>query len=234
MPVEPAPDVVFISFEEPNAEENFARLLTFAPHAKRVHHVEGEYNAYMAALKTAATKRFFLVDGDSWILDGFAFVPPPGPAHPRQNHMWKSRNAVNGLELMNGSVKLVSRESIASMKRNAIDPPLETIAAWQVLDTVASETRFNTSAFLAWRCGFRECAKLASASIDSLTPSAVIKVWQTQGAEAPYGKWCMLGARMGEQFGKRFAGTERLNIINDIRRLEKAFEAVKQGPHAPV
>ena len=88
MPTEP-PDVVFISFEEPNADENFARLLTFAPHAKRVHHVEGEYNAYMAALRIASTPYFFTVDGDSWILDGFRFVRPQIPTRMK-NYIWRS------------------------------------------------------------------------------------------------------------------------------------------------
>jgi hypothetical protein len=230
---EDRPDVVFISFEEPNADENFARLLAFAPHAKRVHHVEGEYEAHMAALRLASTPRFFIVDGDSWILDGFAFVAPEASQRPHRNYMWKSRNAVNGLELMNGSVKFVSGESLASLRKDAADLIMSMNDKWYVLDQVASETRFNTSSFLAWRCGFRECAKLASANLESNTPSDIIRVWQTKGAEAPHGRWCMLGARMGAEFGRQFAGTERLNVINNIRRLEKVFELVQQSPEAP-
>lgn len=223
------PDVVFISFEEPNAEENFARLLAFAPHAKRVHHVEGEYNAYMAVLREASTPRFFTVDGDSWILDGFKFDAPKANPHPEQNYMWKSRNAVNGLEVMNGSVKFVTRESFASMKPDAVDPTLSIKCYWHVLGIVASETRFNVTPFLAWRCGFREAAKLASGSVGSASRDELIKVWQTRGAGALNGHWCILGARMGAEFGEKFSGTDKMMEINDIRLLARMFEGIAQN-----
>src|SRR5579864_4552845 len=100
-------DVVFLSYEEPDADANFARLLEFAPHAKRVHHIEGIFNAYQAMLALATTPYFFIVDGDSWILDGFDFAAPANVSDAAI-WMWLSRNAVNGLEHLNGAVKLLS------------------------------------------------------------------------------------------------------------------------------
>ena len=34
-------DIIFISFDEPNADENWKLLKEIAPHAKRVHGVKG-------------------------------------------------------------------------------------------------------------------------------------------------------------------------------------------------
>ena len=46
-------DFVFISYKEPNCEENFADLLNKVPWAKRVHGVKGFDNAHKAAAETA-------------------------------------------------------------------------------------------------------------------------------------------------------------------------------------
>jgi hypothetical protein len=204
-----------------------------APQAKRVHHVEGIGNAYRAALDLTSTPHFFLVDGDNWIIDGFHFIPPVEIARA-EVWMWRTRNAVNGLEMVNGSVKLVSRAAVFSVDRAALDFSRSMAGRQRVIDVVASETRFNSSPFLAWRAGFRECAKLANGLIDSPHVPELMKVWQTVGTHMPNGRWCMLGARMGAEFGRQFAGTERLNVINDIRRLEKVFELVRESPDAPL
>jgi hypothetical protein len=220
------PDVVFLSYEEPNADANFARLLEFAPRAKRVHHVEGIFNAYQAALALAATPYFFIVDGDSWILDGFEFAAPANVSGAAI-WMWLSRNAVNGLEHLNGAVKLLSREAISSMRPGALDFSVSMRGRRLEVRRVASETRFNTSPFLAWRSGFRECAKLASGFVNHPTVPHLIRTWQTVGANKPNGNWCMLGSRMGADFGTRFAGTDRLRSINDMGWMKAVFERVQ-------
>ena len=41
-------DFVFISFREPNCEENYENLLTQVPYAKRIHGVKGIHQAHIA------------------------------------------------------------------------------------------------------------------------------------------------------------------------------------------
>lgn len=219
------PDVIFLSYEEPNAEENYARLLSFAPHAKRVHHVKGIYHAWAAAAGLAETPRFFIVDGDSWILDGFKFEIPE-ELRATDVRMWRSLNAVNGLRLMNGCVKLVNRGAVLSMDKDALDFVVSMKGQVGVSDQVASETRFNVSPFLAWRCGFRECAKYEAQMVKHPDIPRIIEIWQSVGAEKPFGKWCMLGARMGGKFGRRHRGTEAMRQIHDMDRMKQAFEKV--------
>ena len=221
------PDVVFISYEEPNADENFARLLKFAPHAKRVHHVEGVYNAWTQAAGLCETPFFFLVEGDNWILDGFEFREPQ-PPQERGIFMWRSRNAVNGLELLNGCVKYLDREMVFSMDKNAVDLFMSMNGVRRLVDQVASETRFNTSPFLAWRCGFRECTKFVTGMVKVPTITDIIRTWQNVGRRAQYGEWCMLGSRMGAEFGRRYAGTAHLRKVNDIAWLKAEFEIIAQ------
>ena len=46
-------DFVFISYREPNADENYADLLNIVPWAKRVHGIKGFDNAHKAAAEKA-------------------------------------------------------------------------------------------------------------------------------------------------------------------------------------
>jgi hypothetical protein len=222
-----APDVVFISYEEPNAEENFARLLQFAPHAKRVHHIEGVYNAWTTAAKLAETSHFFLVEADNWILDGFEFRAPEDPL-TGDIYMWRARNAVNDLALLNGCMKFLSRDSVLSMQPGAVDFFLSMKGQHRLIEKVATETRFNTSPFLAWRCGFRECAKFINGMVDNPNIPNIVKIWHTVGADRLNGQWCMLGARMGTEFGRKHKGRSEMRAINDMNWLKARFAEVSR------
>ena len=60
-------DFVYISFKEPNKEENWANLKNKVPWAKRVDGVVGFDNAHKAAADVAETDFFISVDGDNII-----------------------------------------------------------------------------------------------------------------------------------------------------------------------
>ena len=64
-------DIIFLSYDEPNAEKNYADLLTKVPWAKRVHGVEGSDAAHKACAKLSETDRFITVDGDNTIRQDF-------------------------------------------------------------------------------------------------------------------------------------------------------------------
>jgi len=58
-------DLIFISYDEPNADINFADLENKAPWAKRIHGVKGSDNAHKAAAELSSTEWFITVDGDN-------------------------------------------------------------------------------------------------------------------------------------------------------------------------
>jgi len=61
-------DIVFISYNETNAEENWLKLKERFPRAKRVDGVKGIHQAHIAAAKKCFTKMFWVVDADAIIL----------------------------------------------------------------------------------------------------------------------------------------------------------------------
>ena len=64
-------DIIYLSYDEPNADKNYADLLTKIPWAKRVHGVEGSDAAHKACAKIAETDRFITIDGDNQIDEQF-------------------------------------------------------------------------------------------------------------------------------------------------------------------
>ena len=66
-------DVVFISYNEPNADTNYNNLLKKFPNAKRIHGVKGIHQAHIAAANIATTEMFYVVDGDADLVNDFNF-----------------------------------------------------------------------------------------------------------------------------------------------------------------
>ena len=51
-------DIIYLSYDEPNAEQNYADLCKKVPWAKRVHGVEGSDAAHKACARLSETDRF--------------------------------------------------------------------------------------------------------------------------------------------------------------------------------
>ena len=58
-------DVVFLSYDEPNADLNYADLCNKVPWAKRVHGVKGSDAAHKAAAELSDTDWLITVDADN-------------------------------------------------------------------------------------------------------------------------------------------------------------------------
>ena len=93
-------DIVFISFDEPNADENYADLLDKAPWAKRSHGVFGSDAAHKAAADLAETDRFITIDADN-IVDGnfFGVEVDMDIVGDLDVISWAGKNEVNGLSI---------------------------------------------------------------------------------------------------------------------------------------
>ena len=159
-------DIIFISYNESNAEENFAILKKRFPLSKRVDGVKGIHQAHVAAAKKSFTNMFWVVDGDAQILDTFDFnyeVPKDQLDHV---HVWRSRNPINGLEYGYGGVKLLPKNLTLQMDISTLDMTTSISNKFKTMPEVSNITVFNTDAFSTWRSAFRECVKLSSRSID--------------------------------------------------------------------
>jgi UDP:flavonoid glycosyltransferase YjiC (YdhE family) len=210
-------DVVFLSFDEANADANWAHLKQQVPKAKRVHGVRGFDAAHKAAAASAETERFVLVDADNRIDGGFFDLELDVP--PQLQHavwQWCSVNHVTGLAYPFGGVKIWTREVIAAMETHEAcsnsNHPLAldfwAQPAYQVFSPSYSTNFTNSSPYQAFRAGFRETLKLARWHGKVKTPKDFerlagspharrVSIWMSAGADVEHGYWSLLGARMG-------------------------------------
>jgi hypothetical protein len=216
-------DIIFISYNEPNADENFAKLRSRFPYAHRVHGIKGIHQAHVAAAKKALTKMFWVVDGDAEIVDTFNFDYVVSKYDLECVHVWRSRNPVNGLEYGYGGVKLLPKKLTQNMDLTKPDMTTSISSLFKAIPEVSNVTRFNTDPFNSWKSGFRECCKLASKIIDRQDDTETaerLRVWCEETTDA----YAQNGAIMGRDYGlTNKDNQEALAKINDFDWLEEQF-----------
>ena len=212
-------DIIYLSYDEPNAEENYADLLSKVPWAKRVHGVHGSDAAHKACAELCETDRFITVDGDNTIDQKFlnqTIDLDDGQDLTKCVISWCGKNIINGLTYGNGGLKCWPKEYVLNMRthENAdlTNPHAQVDFCWdaqyiQVKDAF-STTHNNATAQQAWRAGFREGVKLALdrgeriSKEDFFTKNHyknlhMLYVWMMVGSDVPNGNWAILGAREG-------------------------------------
>tara|TARA_Y100001954_G_C15804325_1_gene601838 strand:+ start:521 stop:1852 length:1332 start_codon:yes stop_codon:yes gene_type:complete len=220
-------DIVFISYEEPNADENYKRILERFPQCKRIHGVKGIHQAHIEAAKLCNTPMFWIIDGDADIVEDFNFdyqVPVWQWDHV---HVWRSRNPINGLVYGYGGVKLFPRELTENMDVSKPDMTTSISAKFKTIQQISNITAFNTGEFETWKSAFRECCKLSSKVIDRQKEAETetrLKIWSSVGKDKPYGEYAIKGAKEGTMYGIANKGNiDALKKINDFDWLREKF-----------
>jgi hypothetical protein len=234
-------DIIFISYNEKNADENYENLKLRFPRVKRVHGVKGIQNAHIEAAKLAETDMFWVVDADAIIEDTFTFEIDYIPYYNRISrinlnktvHVWSSKNPVNDLVYGYGGVKLLPRRLTANMDIQNPDMTTSISDSFKIMSEISNVTGFNVDEFSTWRSAFRECAKLASRVIDRNFDDENderLYIWCNVGKDRPFGEYSINGARAGKQFGEEhMQDPAGLNSINDYEWLKNQFDQVKDN-----
>lgn len=222
-------DVVFISYQEPNADENYELLLERVPNAKRVHGVKGIHQAHIEAAKLCETEMFWIVDGDAQIVDDFSFEYRVPRWDRDMVHVWRTQNPINDLVYGYGGLKLFPRMLTINMDTSKPDMTTSITNKFKAVQQISNLTCFNTGPFETWKSAFRECCKLSSGVIDrqkDLETQERLDIWCTKGTDKPYGEYAIAGAKAGAAYGKENAtNIAALKLINDFDWLKDKFNA---------
>ena len=224
-------DIVFISYNELNADKNYKKLINKFPRAKRVHGVKGIHQAHIKAASMCNTDMIWVVDGDADIEKDFNFNLVMSSYDIDCVHVWRSRNPINNLEYGNGGVKLLPRQLTLDMDVNTSDMTTSISKKFKAMNTVSNANAFNTDEFTTWRSAFRECCKLSSRTIERQFEEETqqrLDIWCTEGHDAQFGEYAIAGAKAGRQYGlENKNNLEELRKINDFDWLKEQFDASK-------
>jgi hypothetical protein len=212
-------DIIYLSYDEPNAEKNYADLLNKVPWAKRVHGVKGSDAAHKACARLSETDRFVTVDGDNIVHESFFNQELDFEENKNLSKCvvsWCGHNVINGLMYGNGGLKLWPKQYVLDMQTHenapSDDPNAQVDFCWDAeyiqMNACFSDVYNNASPYQAWRAGFREGVKM------SLDRGVRVKhsdfkrqvhwknlhrllIWMNVGADIKNGLWAILGARQG-------------------------------------
>jgi hypothetical protein len=219
-------DIVFISYNESNADDNWLKLKSRFPFAKRVHGVKGIHQAHIAAAKKCYTDMIWIVDGDAEILDAFNFDYVTNDLD--YVHVWRSQNPVNDLVYGNGGVKLFPRLLTLNMDTSKPDMTTSISTKFKKMEEISNVNTFNTDPFNTWKSAFRECCKLSSKVIDRQKTDETnerLLAWCTKGKDRPHGEYAISGAAAGARYGTANQGDiDALKKINDFLWLDEQFK----------
>lgn len=209
-------DIIFLSYDEPNAEKNYADLLSKFPWAKRVHGVKGSDAAHKACAALSETEYFVTVDADNIVDPKFQEVEIDLQSLGLTSEnvfSWCGKVHVNGLMYGNGGLKLWTRKFVNEMKTHENSDPDDKKGLvefcfddrYYQFNESYSESFTNETPFQAWRAGFREGVKM---SLDQGAKTANLQgiwwqnyhrllIWSSVGADVENGIYSILGAREG-------------------------------------
>jgi hypothetical protein len=220
-------EIVFISYNEPNAENNWKILKDKFPYAKRLDKIKGIHNAHISAAKITNTSMIWIVDGDALISDNFNFDIEIPKWDRNITHVCKSKNPINDLTYGYGSIKLLPRKLLLDIDINSIDMTTSISKEFKIIDIISNITCFNTDPFNTWKSAFRECVKLSSKIISGQIDSETIErlnIWCTVGSERDFGIYSIQGANAGKAYGSlNHNNLEALRKINDWEWLTNLF-----------
>ena len=217
-------DAVFISYNEPDADERYKRLLERYPNTKRVHGVKGIHQAHIAAAKKCSTKMFWVIDGDADLLTEFSLDHKVNEYDLDCVHVWRSRNPINNLIYGYGGVKLLPRRLTMNVDVSSTDMTTSISDRFKAMPFVSNVTSFNTDEFSTWKSAFRECAKLSSKTINRQEEGETnerLKIWTTR-ANGRFCEFAIRGANAGMEFG--LSDGVDLRLINDFDWLRQRFQ----------
>lgn len=209
-------DVIFLSYDEPNAEKNYADLLSKVPWAKRVHGIKGSDSAHKACADKSDTEYFITVDADNIVNPDFLKVEIDlDKLNLTSNHVfsWCGNIHVNGLQYGNGGLKMWTRKFVNQMRTHENSDPEDIKGKvefcfndfYHQFNDNYSESYTNASPFQAWRAGFREGVKMCldqGSKVDDIKTIwwqnyHRLLIWCNIGSDVDNGIWSMLGAREG-------------------------------------
>jgi len=230
---DPQQDIIFISYDEPNADENYAKLIERFPQARRLHGVKGMENALLEAAKMSRTDWYYAVFAKTELHPEFDFSFSPDLFQQPKHYIFHAENPMNDLEYGHMGVILYNCNIVKNTETFGIDYTLSSLH--EVVPIVSAIARFNSNPYQTWRTAFRESSKLAQFcdEKDNVENEHRLEVWLND-AQGEYSEWCLQGARDGYMFYMKYRGfPEELQNAFDWQWLKSYFTSIYQNVDNP-
>lgn len=223
-------DIVFVSYDEVDADKNYQILIDKFPNSKRVHGVKGMITALKQAARVSSTDWFYAVFAKTRIHENFDFSFNPDYLQGPKHYIFYSHNTLNDLVYGEMGIIMYNKELVLSSPDKTDELDFTMSMPHAIVPIVSCYGDMDASELQTWRTAFRECCKLASfietqKSVD-IENEYRLHVWKTY-AKGKYAEWALKGAKDGEEYYQKNKGNkEELNKIMDWEWLAQYFNSL--------
>jgi hypothetical protein len=199
-------DIIFISYDEKNADNNWKVLADKHTRAKRLHGVKGMERALEAAAEMSSHDWFYAVFAKTKIHESFDFSFVPDYWRHPSHYIFYALNTMNGLTYGHMGVILYNKKLILQAKDQPFDLDYTMSQPHTTIPLLSCYGEFNSSPYQTWRTAFRECVKLPyyGRSNPTIDNDHRIHVWTTE-AQGEFSEWCLRGANDGLEYYRNHA-----------------------------
>ncbi len=209
-------DVIFLSYDEPSADDHFKELLKTVPYAKRVHGVRGIKQAHIEAAKLSTTDMFFVVDADTIAVDSTVFNTNIPKWDQKYTHIWYAENVVNGATYGYGGVKCFNTKRVLQSADLEYVDFSTSVGELKIIPECVSKTKIDSSAFITYRSVIREVVKLTLSPQTDVTRQR-LNLWKTSTPNTHHLVAYYLGIRTAEELA---TNPQAGQLINDYNYLQ--------------
>ena len=171
-------DIVFISYDEPSAEQRYNKLKERFPRAKWSKGVQGQTLAYMMAANMSETDYFFAVFPKSELAEGFDFTFQPDRLRNPCHYIFDCIIPSIDLRYGWGGIILYNKHLVMKTKKPNLDFTMS--QPHHSVPILSAISNCNETPLLAYRSSFREVIKL-------------LQMKPTVESQYRLKKWCALG-----------------------------------------
>ena len=212
-------DIVFISYDEKDADLNYEILKKQHPQAKRVHGVEGMVNALKQAAKQCDTPWYFAVFARTEVAEEFKFDFNPDYLETPGNYIFNAYNRITRNTYGHGAVLLYHCKTVIEAETWGYD--FTTSFPYTAIPLLSCYNDARTP-WEAWRTSFREVLKLKE--MTTVESQYRLEQWLTVG-EGPVGDWSIAGAKDAMEYK---GGLEQANDWNWLNNFFKEKHLIDQ------
>lgn len=216
----------FLSYDDPNLEENFKRAKKFIPdlilHSTDLSIAQSHRECGNRSL----TNMFMVIDSDAYILDNFKLSEIYDEiSNPEYMYIFNAKNPINDLEYGHGAIKIFQRRFFDDS--DVVDFSTSFFGTIRHIRKTLNIHRFNSSAFHTWRTAFRECVKLSANTIKNSNKwddEYRLDVWCNIANGSDFSDECLAGAKAGRNYGlKNKSELTELRKINNFSFLKEQY-----------
>jgi hypothetical protein len=201
-------DVVFISYDEPEADANWQLLQQRCARAQRVHGVAGMELALEAAAEVSATPWFYAVFAKTQLEPSFDFDFVPDYLQQPKHYIFDCHNVTNDLVYGHMGMVMYNCQGVREINQQGefgLDYTLS--FPHESVPILSCHADFATTPYHAWRTAFRETAKLSyfESQAPSVDGAYRLRTWISQ-AQGRNSEWVLRGAADGVEFFNQCQG----------------------------